>query len=157
MAPHSSTLAWKIPWTEEHGRVQSMGSQRVGHDWATSLSLISWKVRAWILELPFIHPLVGHCPPQTQDTGFYLQSASSPKIPFTLGSALCPVPLCFVFSDTFSESNEVQPASLHRYSSFFKNTRLVGLPRGYDYMYLMQRGGGGGGGVECRFDPWSGN
>ena len=32
MAPHSSTLAWKIPWTEEHGRLQSMGSQRVGHD-----------------------------------------------------------------------------------------------------------------------------
>ena len=33
MAPHSSTLAWKIPWTEEPGRLQSMGSQRVGHDW----------------------------------------------------------------------------------------------------------------------------
>ena len=32
MAPHSSTLAWKIPWTEEHGRLQSMGSLRVGHD-----------------------------------------------------------------------------------------------------------------------------
>jgi len=32
MAPHSSTLAWKIPWTEEHGRLQSMGSQIVGHD-----------------------------------------------------------------------------------------------------------------------------
>ena len=31
MAPHSSTLAWKIPWTEEPGRLQSMGSQRVGH------------------------------------------------------------------------------------------------------------------------------
>ena len=39
MATHSSTLAWKIPWTEEPGRLQSMGSQRVGHDWATSLSL----------------------------------------------------------------------------------------------------------------------
>ena len=39
MAPHSSTLAWKIPWTEEPGRLQSMGSLRVGHDWATSLSL----------------------------------------------------------------------------------------------------------------------
>ena len=39
MAPHSSTLAWKIPWTEEPGRLQSMGSWRVGHDWATSLSL----------------------------------------------------------------------------------------------------------------------
>ena len=32
MATHSSTLAWKIPWTEEHGRLQSMGLQRVGHD-----------------------------------------------------------------------------------------------------------------------------
>ena len=32
MAPHSSTLAWKIPWTEEPGRLQSMGLQRVGHD-----------------------------------------------------------------------------------------------------------------------------
>ena len=39
MATHSSTLAWKIPWTEEPGRLQSMGSRRVGHDWATSLSL----------------------------------------------------------------------------------------------------------------------
>ena len=33
MATHSSTLAWKIPWTEEPGRLHSMGSQRVGHDW----------------------------------------------------------------------------------------------------------------------------
>ena len=49
MAPHSSTLAWKIPWTEEHGRLQSMGSLRVGHDWATSLSLFTfthWR-RKW--------------------------------------------------------------------------------------------------------------
>ena len=38
-APHPSTLAWKIPWTEEPGRLQSMGSRRVGHDWATSLSV----------------------------------------------------------------------------------------------------------------------
>ena len=39
MAPHSSTLAWKIPWKEEPSRLQSKGSLRVGHDWATSLSL----------------------------------------------------------------------------------------------------------------------
>ena len=39
MAPHSSTLAWKIPWTEEPGGLQSMGSLRVRHDRATSLSL----------------------------------------------------------------------------------------------------------------------
>ena len=38
MAPHFSTLAWKIPWREEPGGLQSMGLQRVGHDWATSLS-----------------------------------------------------------------------------------------------------------------------
>ena len=37
MATHSSSLAWKILWTEEPGRLQSMGSQTVGHDWATSL------------------------------------------------------------------------------------------------------------------------
>ena len=40
MAPHSSALAWKIPWMEEPGRLQSMGLLRVGHDWATSLSRI---------------------------------------------------------------------------------------------------------------------
>ena len=41
MAIHSSTIAWKIPWTEEPCRIQSMGSKRVGHDWATSLRLPS--------------------------------------------------------------------------------------------------------------------
>ena len=39
MAPHSSPLAWKIPWMEEPGGLRSMGSLRVGHDWATPLSL----------------------------------------------------------------------------------------------------------------------
>ena len=38
LATHSSTLAWKIPWTEEPGRLQSMGSQRAGHDWATKIT-----------------------------------------------------------------------------------------------------------------------
>ena len=49
MAPHSSTLAWKIPWMEEPGRLQSMGSLRVEHDWMTSLSLFTfmhWR-RKW--------------------------------------------------------------------------------------------------------------
>ena len=49
MAPHSSTLAWKIPWTEEPGGLQSMGSLRVRNDWATSLSLFTfmyWR-RKW--------------------------------------------------------------------------------------------------------------
>ena len=50
MAPHSSTLAWKVPWREEPGRLQSMGSLRVRHDWATSLSLFTfmhWRRKWW--------------------------------------------------------------------------------------------------------------
>ena len=49
MAPHSSIPAWKIPWVEEPGRLQSMGSLRVGRDWVTSLSLFTfmhWR-RKW--------------------------------------------------------------------------------------------------------------
>ena len=49
MATNSSTLAWNIPWTEEPGRLQSMGSLGVGHDQATSLSLFTfmhWR-RKW--------------------------------------------------------------------------------------------------------------
>ena len=49
MAPHSSTLAWKIPWMEEPGVLQSMGLLRVGHDSVTSLSLfifMHWR-RKW--------------------------------------------------------------------------------------------------------------
>ena len=52
MAPYSSTPAWQIPWTEEPGRLQSMGSRKVGHDWVTSLekamaphsSTLAWKI-----------------------------------------------------------------------------------------------------------------
>ena len=49
MATHSSTLAWKIPWMEEPGSLQSLGSWRIGHDWVTSLSLFTfmhWR-RKW--------------------------------------------------------------------------------------------------------------
>ena len=46
MAPHSSTLAWKIPWTEEPGGLQSMGLWRVGHDWAISLSIFTFHFHA---------------------------------------------------------------------------------------------------------------
>ena len=53
MATHSSILAWRIPWMEEPGRLQSTGSQRVGHDWATSLH--------------FIHTLAPH---QPEDPGW---------------------------------------------------------------------------------------
>ena len=56
MAPHSSTLAWKIPWMEAPGGLQSMGLLRVGHDWANSLSLFTfrhWR-RKWQPTLVFL-------------------------------------------------------------------------------------------------------
>ena len=49
MAPHSNTPAWKVPWMEEPGGLQSMGSLRVGHDWATShllFTFLHWR-RKW--------------------------------------------------------------------------------------------------------------
>ena len=70
MAPHSSTLAWKIPWTEEPGRLQSIGSQRVGHNWTNSLSLFTfmhwrrkWQPTPVFLpgESPGLGSLVGCC------------------------------------------------------------------------------------------------
>ena len=56
MATYSSTLAWRIPWREEPGRLQSMGSQGVGHDWVTSLSFLypSWSPKC----LQFLKRLV---------------------------------------------------------------------------------------------------
>ena len=71
MAPHSSTLAWKIPWTEGPGRLQSMGSLRVGHDWATSLSLFTfmfWR-RKWQPTPVF---LPGESQGQQTLVGYYL-------------------------------------------------------------------------------------
>ena len=51
MATHLSILAWKIPWTEEPGRLQSKGSQRVGYDWLTKHTIIirpqNWAIDMW--------------------------------------------------------------------------------------------------------------
>ena len=73
MAPHSSTLAWKIPWMEEPGGLQSLGLLRVGHDRATSLSLFSfmhWR-RKW-QPTPVLLP--GESPGQGSMVGFRLCS-----------------------------------------------------------------------------------
>ena len=56
MATHSSTLAWKIPWTEERGRLQFMALQRVRHNWATSLSLLGYLKYAF--EMPISSALL---------------------------------------------------------------------------------------------------
>ena len=75
MAPHSSTLAWKIPWMEEPGRLQSMRSLRVEHDWATSLSLFTfmhWR-RKWQPTPVF---LPGESIPGTAEPGGLLSMGS---------------------------------------------------------------------------------
>ena len=64
MVTHSSTLVWELPWTEEPDELQSMGSQRVGHDWVNSLSLFTfmhWR-RKW-------QPTPVFLPGESQDGG----------------------------------------------------------------------------------------
>ena len=64
MAPNSGTLAWQMPWAEEPGGLQSMGSWRVGHNWVTSLSLFTfmhWR-RKW-------HPTPAFLPGESQGQG----------------------------------------------------------------------------------------
>ena len=99
MAPHSSPLAWKIPWAEEPGGLQSMGSWIVGHDWVTSLSLFSfmhWR-RKW-QPTPVFLPgesqgrgsLVG-CRLWGRQSRTWLKglSSSSSSTPLTLASFHC--------------------------------------------------------------------
>ena len=64
MATQSSTLAWKVPWMEEPGGLQSMGSRRVGHDWVTSLSLFTFM--HWRRKWP---PTPGFLPGESQGQG----------------------------------------------------------------------------------------
>ena len=72
MATHSSILAWKIPWTEERGRLQSMGSERVGHNWVTSLThCYVLRVCAQLLsQRVFCDPL-GYSPPGSSVDGIF--------------------------------------------------------------------------------------
>ena len=74
MAIHSSTIAWKSPWTEEPGRLQSTGSQRVEHDWATSL---------WSFSLLLLSPLC-HFPSYSFSFFLHMQLSTIFLSSFTL-------------------------------------------------------------------------
>ena len=69
MAIQSSTIAWKIPWTEDPGRLQSMGSQRVGHDWVTSLHFTNSKIRIVIYTVVFLVIVMPHPYETMKDLG----------------------------------------------------------------------------------------
>ena len=70
MATHSSILAWRIPWTEEPGGLQSTESQRVGHDWATSLSL------SLEIEVKMLIPDYSHLKPWKELSGGWTSKAA---------------------------------------------------------------------------------
>ena len=87
MATHSSILAWKIPWTKEPGRLQSLGSQRVGHDWATSLHFIS--LHLYCMSPP-VHPY------GTAYSSFSIMSSLTFRLLYRL-LTLCMIPSCCCF------------------------------------------------------------
>ena len=93
LAIHSSILAWRIPWTEEPGRLQSVGSQRVGHDWATDNTTTTYfpekftYIKLWVISTKpwaFQVALVVKNPPakagDTWDTYWIPGSGRSPEI-----------------------------------------------------------------------------
>ena len=76
MAPHSSTLAWKIPWMEEPGGLQSMGSLGVGHNSATSLSLFTFHFHALEKEMATHSSVLARRIPGTEEPGGLLSMVS---------------------------------------------------------------------------------
>ena len=79
MATHSSILAWETPWTEEPGRLQSMGPQRVGHDWATSHYVWNFSLGLRFLK---IKKIGGKNPLQGRGASGSLNNYSSLLIPW---------------------------------------------------------------------------
>ena len=69
MASHSSTLAWKIPWMEEPGRLQSMGSLRVRYDWVASVSLFTFHFHALEKEMAMHSSVLAWRIPGTGEPG----------------------------------------------------------------------------------------
>ena len=149
MAPHSSTLAWKIPWMEEPGRLQSRGSLRVGHNWVTSLSLFTfmhWR-RQW-------QPTPVFLPGESQGRGSrwatvygvaqsrtrlkrLSSSSSSSKLEYiTVTSTFCIMTLCiklFTFFPCHTCYNNCNPIFEPTFSFFLEWLLLYFLVNSYFY------------------------
>ena len=109
MAPHSSTPAWKTPWMEEPGRLQSMGSLRVRHDWVTSLSLFTfmhWRRKLQPTPVFLLGEpqgwvgcrLWGHTESDTTEVTY--SSSNLPKEPKDLYSENCKIQMKEIKDDT---------------------------------------------------------
>ena len=116
MATHSSSRAWKIPWTEKPGRLQSMGSQRVRHDWVTSLHLtyLLYRINHYEIEIwPFCPLRIIH---------YFQEKFQVLCDPLLLTSLLCTYPTHTFHSQsqTFTSLN-----ALHYFISWFLHTHSL--------------------------------
>ena len=105
MATHSSTLAWKIPWTEGPGGLQSMGSLGVGHDWETSLSLFTFYFHALEKEMATHSSVLAWRVPGTGEPGG-LPSVGSHRVGHDwsdLAAAAAELNSCSLFLGGFSD------------------------------------------------------
>ena len=127
MAPHSSTLAWKIPWTEELGRLQSLGSLRVGHDWATSLwlhfhalekemathsSVLAWRIPG--TEEPGGLPSLGSHRVR-HDSSDLAAAAAAAEASWDLHSKLARYYFCLLAINQNKQSDQVQSQRMGKY------------------------------------------
>ena len=100
MAPYSSTLAWKIPWMEEPGRLQSMGFLRVGHDWATSLSLFTFHFHALEKDMATHSSVLAWRIPGTVEPGG-LPSMGSHRVGHDWSNLAAAAPVHFHFLESY--------------------------------------------------------
>ena len=130
MAPHCSTLAWKIPWMEEPGRLQSMGSLRVGQEWATSLSLFTfmhWR-RKWQPTPVF---LPGESQGRQNLVGCRLwgrtelDTTEVTQQQHTLGKSVCK---CYLFLHFYSSKHEEPSDDNHIISQVRQTSQILAPP-----------------------------
>ena len=160
MATHSSTVAWRIPWREEPGRLQSMGSQRVRHDWATLLTYLLTYLSIELVmpsnHLILCHPLLLLPSIFTSIRGFSTELAlcirwpkySASVLPmkiqswFSLGLtgliSLLSKGLSRVFSNTTIWKHQFFGAQPSLWSNSHMHTWLLEKPY-HDYMDLCQQ------------------
>ena len=117
IATHSSTLAWQIPWVEEPGGLQSMGLLRVGHDWATSLSLFTflhWR-RKW-------QPTPVFLPGESQGRGAPdgLPSMGSHRVGHDWSDLAAAVIVCVSNNITIMSNNNIKAYEKEFICSFYR-------------------------------------
>ena len=112
MATHSSVLAWRIPWTEEPGGLQSMGSRRVGQDWATSTDWVPWVIQ----QIPIGYLFT------------YVHSSTPRAVYLTLSLFSSPLSITLFSASPLLFCKQIhQYVFLPFYSSFFKKIFFVNL------------------------------